>query len=105
MSWDDGILRAKSVRIGGTTLLEHTRPVMQAAAHFAKMLGFDDAATVQLAAAMHDAGKAHPKFQRQLAEADRHVVWASIKEREDWDFPHRHEISSLLLLLCCPRDE
>lgn len=99
------ILLAKSKGNGGTTLLEHTQHVMQALAHIAPHFGFTDLPVPLIAAALHDAGKAHPKFQAQIREADGETVWASLYEERLWDFVHRHELSSLLFLPCLPREQ
>jgi CRISPR-associated endonuclease/helicase Cas3 len=94
-------LLAKSRKNGGTTLLDHTRHVMAAIEHFAKEWGFDQA-LAQKGAALHDLGKAHPKFQADLCEADGIKVWATDFEKRQWGFIHRHELSSLLLLPAFP---
>lgn len=102
MSASPYILRAKSKGNGGTTLLEHTRHVMQALEHIALSLGMTKLPILLTAAALHDLGKAHPKFQAKLREADGERVWSSLHEKQHWDFVHRHEISSLLFLPCFP---
>jgi CRISPR-associated endonuclease/helicase Cas3 len=97
-------LLAKSKRSGGTTLRDHTEHVMQAITHLAQALGFQDTTLPQQAAALHDLGKAHPKFQAQLQEADGLNPWKSLYEKRQWSFVHRHELSSLLLLPCFQQD-
>jgi CRISPR-associated endonuclease/helicase Cas3 len=99
------VLLAKSKGNGGSTLLAHTKHVMQALAHIAPHFGFNDLPTLLTAAALHDTGKAHPKFQAQLKEADGEKVWLSLYEKQLWDFVHRHELSSLLLLPCFSREQ
>lgn len=94
------ILLAKSKSNGGTTLRDHTEHVMQAIGHLAKALGWQDITLPLQAAALHDLGKAHPKFQVQLQEADGLKPWSSSYEKRKWSFVHRHELSSLLLLPC-----
>jgi len=98
-------LLAKSHGNGGTTLLEHTRHVMQAMEHIAQQIGFENIELALVAAALHDTGKSHPKFQSQLREADGEKVWSSLNEKRQWSFTHRHELSSLLLLPCFPREQ
>ena len=99
-------LLAKSRKNGGTTLLDHTKQVMQAIAHMAQRMGFEEQLDLIVkAAALHDAGKAHPKFQAALAIADGHKIWESRFEEREWNFIHRHEYSSLYLLPCFPRAE
>jgi CRISPR-associated endonuclease/helicase Cas3 len=91
-------LLAKSKLNGGTTLRDHTEHVMQAVTHLAQALGFQDTILPRQAAALHDLGKAHPKFQAQLQEADGLNPWKSLHEKRQWSFVHRHELSSLLLI-------
>lgn len=98
-------LLAKSQGNGGTTLLDHTRHVLQAIEHIARQIGFENIELALQAAALHDTGKAHPKFAAQLQEADGIKVWSSLNERNQWSFVHRHELSSLLLLPCFPREQ
>src|SRR5687768_10312003 len=93
-------LLAKSNRNGGTTLRDHTQHVMQAIEFIAKALGWPDVTLPLQAAALHDLGKAHPKFQLQLQESDGLKPWKSLYEKRQWTFVHRHELSSLLLLPC-----
>jgi CRISPR-associated endonuclease/helicase Cas3 len=97
-------LLAKSKRNGGITLQDHTQHVMQAIEHIAKALGWPDITLPIQAAALHDLGKAHPKFQAQLQDADGLKPWKSLYEKRQWTFVHRHELSSLLLLPCFQRE-
>jgi CRISPR-associated endonuclease/helicase Cas3 len=99
------VLLAKSKGNGGTTLLEHTRHVMQALTYIAPHFGFKELSIPLTAAALHDIGKAHPKFQAQLREADGEKVRLSLYEKQLWDFVHRHELSSLLFLPCFPPEQ
>ncbi|MDX1906191.1 MAG: CRISPR-associated helicase Cas3' [Bacteroidia bacterium] len=92
---------AKSRKNGGISLLDHTRQVMAAAAHMARAWGFSPE-TAAAGAALHDMGKAHPRFQGQLREADGEKVWTST-EKYQWSFTHRHELSSLFLLPYFPQ--
>jgi CRISPR-associated endonuclease/helicase Cas3 len=95
---------AKSKNNGGTTLLEHTIHVQQALRSIGPRLGIKNQTLLDAGAALHDVGKAHPKFQLQLREADGELVSNSRLERLRFDFPHRHEISSLLFLDQFDRD-
>lgn len=83
-------LYAKSPEQGGLTLLEHTQHVHDAILIMANQYGFDSR-LARLGAILHDLGKAHPFFQRTLANQ------VGETERMQSD-PHRHEISSLLFL-------
>jgi CRISPR-associated helicase Cas3/CRISPR-associated endonuclease Cas3-HD len=97
-------LFSKSKNNGGTTLLDHTKHVMQAIEYFAKALGWPDVTLPLEAAALHDLGKAHPTFQEQLEKANGLKHWSSLYEKTKWKFVPRHELSSLLLLPCFQRD-
>lgn len=86
---------AKSQNYGNLTLLEHTQQVTQAIQKFAAHFAFDF--NVELArkgGILHDLGKAHPHFQRKIQG----VNGATLLENQEWDFVHRHEISSLAFL-------
>jgi len=96
------VLLAKSRGNGGTTLLSHTQHVMDAIEYIAPHFEFCDVEVCLAAALLHDTGKAHPKFQAQLREADGETVWQSLFEKQNWDFIHRHELSSLFFLPCFP---
>lgn len=105
MLFSNNILFAKSRSNGGTNLVEHSRHVIQAIEHFAACLHFEDIELVRAAAALHDTGKAHTKFQAQLRKAEGEEIWESRFEENQWDFIHRHEISSLLLVSCFPEHQ
>lgn len=105
MTTSTQVLLAKSKGNGGSTLLEHTQHVVEALTHIAPHFGFTELSILLTAAALHDTGKAHTKFQAQLREADGEKVWASLYEKQLWDFVHRHELSSLLFLPCFPREQ
>lgn len=93
---------AKSVNYGSLTLLEHTQQVMQAIELFAQKYAFDfDVQIARKGAIIHDLGKAHPHFQRKIKK----VNGESLVESREWDFIHRHEISSLAFLPCFPQNE
>ncbi len=97
----DNIL-AKSVNYGGLTLLDHTIQVSEAIRLFAEKYAFDfDVDLAVKGAILHDIGKAHPHFQRKI----RDINGQSISEKREWDFIHRHEISSLAFLPCFPIEE
>lgn len=83
-------LLAKSAERGGLTLREHTEHVVVAAVRMAGALGLDGR-LARLGAVLHDLGKAHPFFQAML----RGEVTPDERTCRP---PHRHELSSLLLL-------
>ena len=83
-------LLAKSSEQGGLTLFAHTQQVTEAIQLFARSYNMPIDLAVK-GALLHDLGKAHPYFQRTLKGAvNQEEVLRSI--------PHRHELSSLLLL-------
>lgn len=93
---------AKSINYGGLTLLEHTQQVTRAIELFAQKYAFDfNVETARKGAIIHDLGKAHPHFQRKI----KNVNGESLIANREWDFIHRHEISSLAFLPCFPQDE
>ena len=94
---------AKSVDRGGTTLLEHTQHVAWAIEAFAEKYQFEfDKELAIKAAALHDLGKAHVHFQHKISgKAD----YKSMLEKEEWNYTHRHELSSLGFLPVFPKGE
>lgn len=90
--------KAKSVSQGDLTLLEHTRHVLLGVEAMAPAYGFtpEEQRIARFGAVLHDLGKAHPHFQKMVT-----VGLEEIDRLED-DPPHRHEISSLLLLAAFP---
>ncbi|MEZ4777039.1 MAG: CRISPR-associated helicase Cas3' [Bacteroidia bacterium] len=93
---------AKSANYGSLTLLEHTQQVTQAIELFAEKYAFGfDVEMARKGAILHDLGKAHPHFQRKIHQAN----GESLVENMEWDFAHRHEISSLAFLPCFPKSE
>ena len=90
-------LLAKSPEQGGLTLLAHTQQVAEAIRLFAQAYDMP-VALAEKGALLHDLGKAHPYFQRTLK--------GEVSQEEVLRFmPHRHEISSLLLLPLFDREE
>ena len=84
---------AKSIDRGGTTLLEHTQHVAWAIEAFAEKYQFDFDKTLAIkAAALHDLGKAHVHFQHKINSDE---DYKSLMEKEEWNYAHRHELSSL----------
>ena len=93
---------AKSINYGGLTLLEHTQQVTQAIELFAQKYAFDfNVEIARKGAIIHDLGKAHPHFQRKI----KNVNGESLIANREWDFIHRHEISSLAFLPCFSHHE
>ncbi len=93
---------AKSQNYGSLTLLQHTQQVTQAIEKFARHFAFPfDLALARKGAIVHDLGKAHPHFQRKISTAN----GATLLENHEWDFVHRHEISSLAFLPLFPKSE
>lgn len=94
---------AKSIDRGGTTLLEHTQHVAWAIEVFAEKYPFDfDKKLAIKAAALHDLGKAHVHFQHKINSNE---DYKSLMEKEEWNYIHRHELSSLGFLPVFPKDE
>ncbi|MEL7119925.1 MAG: CRISPR-associated helicase Cas3', partial [Bacteroidota bacterium] len=84
---------AKSIDRGGTTLLDHTQHVVWAIEVFAKKYQFDfDVELAKKAAILHDLGKAHVHFQNKISGDGN---YKSMMEKDEWNYTHRHELSSL----------
>ncbi|HWK02097.1 MAG TPA: CRISPR-associated helicase Cas3' [Puia sp.] len=93
---------AKSMNYGGLTLLEHTQQVVQAIELFAQKYAFNfNIEIAKKGGILHDLGKAHPHFQRKIQQAN----GLDLVEKREWDFVHRHEISSLAFLPCFQESE
>lgn len=94
---------AKSKDRGGTTLLQHTEHVAWAIEVFAEKYQFNfDKKLAIKAAALHDLGKAHTHFQHKInSEGD----YQSLMEKEEWNYIHRHELSSLAFLSVFPKNQ
>ncbi|CAN5808673.1 hypothetical protein BH24BAC1_BH24BAC1_20710 [soil metagenome] len=93
---------AKSQNYGNLTLLEHTQQVTQAIEKFASHLEFKfDLDLARKGGILHDLGKAHPHFQRKIQG----INGTTFLENHEWDFVHRHEISSLAFLPLFPKNE
>ncbi len=94
---------AKSIDRGGTTLLEHTKHVVSAIKVFAEKYdyAFDKDIAIK-AAILHDLGKAHIHFQHKI---NSNLDYQSLMEKEEWNYTHRHELSSLGFLPIFPKEE
>lgn len=93
---------AKSINYGGLNLSDHTKQVTSAIERFA--LNFDFAFSPDLArkgAILHDLGKAHPYFQRKIQNINAN----SLAEEREFNYVHRHELSSLAFLPAFPVSE
>ncbi len=96
-------LLAKSEDKGGTTLLEHTKHVAKAIEVFAEKYQFNFDKNIAIkAAALHDLGKAHVHFQHKI---EKNKSYKSMMEKDDWNYIHRHELSSLGFLSLFPKEE
>lgn len=96
---------AKSIANGGITLLEHTRHVMECLKYIGPNFGITCDSVLTKAAAIHDLGKAHPAFQWKLRTADGVETPISLFEKRQFNFPHRHELSSILFLPAFSQDD
>lgn len=83
---------AKSIKNGGTTLIDHLEDVANAAEAFADYLG-EDKALARKAAILHDIGKASTIFQKRLIKNSFHQK------------PFRHELASLFFISFLPENE
>ena len=94
---------AKSIDRGSTTLLDHTQHVAWAIEVFAEkyQLDFDKESAIK-AAALHDLGKAHIHFQHKISGQE---DYKSLMEQAEWNYTHRHELSSLGFLPVFPKNE
>lgn len=93
---------AKSRNYGNLSLFDHTFQVAKAIVRFAK--GFEypfDESLAWKAAILHDLGKAHPHFQRKIQSVNNRASLQSL----EWNFIHRHELSSLAFLPLFPKEE
>jgi CRISPR-associated endonuclease/helicase Cas3 len=87
------MLLAKSPAYGAVTLADHTAHVVATAEILAGRLGLDPP-VARAGAILHDLGKAHPFFQQ--------AVRGQADPADPMLDPHRHEISSLLILPLFP---
>lgn len=93
---------AKSRNYGNLTLVGHTQQVAAAILKFARNFDYPfDISLARKAAILHDLGKAHPHFQRKI----KNLNSRSLSEQRDYNYVHRHEISSLGFLPVFPKEE
>lgn len=94
---------AKSIHYGGTSLLNHTKDVVNAIELFAEKLDYPfDIELAKKGAVLHDIGKAHPHFRSRISEYNYDSL---LKKRHFESITHRHEISSLAFLGAFPEEE
>ncbi len=94
---------AKSADRGGTTLLDHTGHVVSAIKVFAEKYRFDFDKDIAIeAAVLHDLGKAHIHFQHKISRKN---DYKSMMEEREWQYTHRHELSSLGFLPVFPKEK
>ncbi len=92
---------AKSANYGSLTLLEHSEQVLYAIELFSQKFAHSFGPEIaRQGAVLHDLGKAHPYFQRKIQE----IKAATLAENMEWDYIHRHEISSLAFLPIFPKE-
>ena len=91
---------AKSVSYGNISLLDHTKQVVEAIKVFAKEFNLNESIAIK-GGILHDLGKAHPYFQRKIKNYNEN----SLFEKQQNDYTHRHEISSLAFLPVFPKEE
>lgn len=94
------LILAKSINYGNISLQLHTKQVVETIEVFAKNFNMDIDIAIK-GAVLHDLGKAHPHFQRKI----KHINGSALVENRNWDYTHRHEISSLAFLPCFPKSE
>lgn len=93
---------AKGIENGQVSLLAHTQHVVEVAVHFASNFSYPfDTEIARKGAILHDLGKAHKHFQNKI----HHRRYSSLHEEREYDFVHRHEISSLAFLPAFPQSE
>jgi len=93
---------AKSINYGNVSLVEHTKEVVQAIENFANHFDYEfDVEIAKKGAVLHDLGKAHDHFQRKI----QNINSKSIVEGREYNYIHRHELSSLAFLPAFPFDE
>lgn len=91
-------LLAKSPENGGGKLIPHLQCVADTAVRIAAACNMDQRLAWK-GAILHDIGKAHPKFQKKLKSDGRSGIIP------EYEFPFRHEISSILFLPAFPGNE
>ncbi len=98
----DNIL-AKSDKNGRLSLLSHTQHIVTTMKAIVKGLSKDfDMDIAQKGAVLHDLGKAHPYFQKQISDYKPRSLF---EKRRFQNFKHRHEISSLCFLPAFPKKD
>jgi CRISPR-associated endonuclease/helicase Cas3 len=98
----DNTILAKGINNGQVSLFDHTYHTIKVIDHFASHFDYSfDTGIARKGAALHDLGKAHKHFQNKIY-CHR---YSSLHEEREYDFIHRHEISSLAFLPAFPQSE
>lgn len=94
---------AKSVQSGNVNLLDHTGHVKYAINKIAKGFHYKFENSIAIKGAiLHDLGKAHPYFQSRMQEINATFL---ANKREQENYCHRHELSSLAFLPAFKKEE
>lgn len=94
---------AKSEVYGGTSLLDHTKHVVQCIDVIAEKMDYSFNKELMFKGAiLHDLGKCHPYFQKKVGNIKAESIIQGLKDKSKI---HRHELSSLAFLPAFPKKE